>query len=105
MIILSLESISKQYADRPLLAGVSLGVEAGEHVGLVGVNGSGKSTLLRIVAGVEPPDSGRVTLVRDLRVAYLPQNPVLDASLTVVEQVFRGDTPGMWLLREYEQAA
>src|SRR5687768_14296398 len=93
MNIVSLETISKQFADRPLLDGVTLGIDAGERVGVVGVNGSGKTTLLRIAAGVEPPDSGRVSMARDLRVAYLPQNPTLDHDLTVIEQVFRGETP------------
>ncbi|MBK9713477.1 MAG: ABC-F family ATP-binding cassette domain-containing protein [Kouleothrix sp.] len=105
MTILTLESIAKQFADRPLLEGVSLGVEAGERVGLVGVNGSGKTTLLRIVAGAEQADSGRVTLARGLRVAFLPQNPALDPDLTVIEQIFRGDAPEIRLLRAYEQAA
>jgi ABC transport system ATP-binding/permease protein len=112
LIILSLETISKQYADRPLLDGVTLAVESGERIGIVGVNGSGKTTLLRIAAGVEPPDQGRVTRARDLRVAYLPQNPLLDGELTVIEQIFSGDVP-VWgahgavlqLLREYELAA
>src|SRR6266508_1958156 len=105
MNILSLEAIHKQFADRPLLDGVTLGIDAGERVGVVGVNGSGKTTLLRIVAGIEPPDSGRVSMTRDLRVAYLPQNPALDPELTVIEQIFRGDAPEVRLLREYERAA
>src|SRR5262249_42861129 len=104
MNIVSLESISKQFADRPLFEQVTLGVEAGEHIGLVGVNGSGKTTLLRIVAGAEQPDTGRLSMARGLRVAYLPQNPQLDPDLTVIEQIFRGDTPEMSLLRAYEQA-
>jgi len=105
MNIVSLESISKQFADRPLFEQVTLGIEAGEHIGLVGVNGSGKTTLLRIVAGAEQPDMGRMTMMRGLRVAYLPQNPQLDPDLTVIEQIFRGDTPEIGLLRAYEQAA
>src|SRR5262249_10606361 len=79
--------------------------EAGERVGVVGVNGSGKTTLLRIAAGVEPPDRGRVSMARDLRVAYLPQNPTLEPNLTVIEQIFRGEAPEIRLLREYERAA
>jgi ATP-binding cassette subfamily F protein uup len=105
MNIVSLEAIHKQFAERPLLDDVMLGIDAGERVGVVGVNGSGKTTLLRIVAGVEPPDRGRVSLARDLRVAYLPQNPALDPALTVIEQIFRGDAPEIKLLREYERAA
>lgn len=105
MNILSLEAIHKQFADRPLLDGVTLGIDSGERVGVVGVNGSGKTTLLRIVAGAEEADSGRVSMARDLRVAYLPQNPALDPDLTVIEQIFRGDAPEIRLLREYERAA
>jgi ATP-binding cassette subfamily F protein uup len=105
MIILSLESIGKQFADRPLLDDIALGIESGERIGVVGVNGSGKTTLLRIAAGAEPPDAGRVSRARELRMAYLPQNPALDGELTVIEQVFRGDTPEIQLLRTYERAA
>ena len=105
MNILSLESVSKQFADRPLFEQASLSIDAGERVGVVGVNGSGKSTLLRIVAGAEPPDSGRLSTARNLRIAYLSQNPRLDPNLSVFEQIFRGDTPDMRLLRDYEQAA
>src|SRR5262245_10840633 len=105
MNILSLESISKQFADRPLLDDVTLGIASGARVGVVGVNGSGKTTLLRIAAGAELPDAGRVSVARDLRVAYLPQNPALDPDLSVIEQVFRGDAPAVRLVREYEQAA
>lgn len=109
MIILSLESISKQYAEQPLLSDVNLAIDSSERLGVVGVNGSGKSTLLRIAAGVETPDQGRVSRARDLRLAYLPQNPVLDGSLTVIEQIFHSDLIGSGatagvsqLLRDYE---
>jgi ATP-binding cassette subfamily F protein uup len=102
--ILSLEAIAKQFDERPLLRSVTLGIEPGERVGLVGVNGSGKTTLLRIAAGVEQPDSGRVSTARDLRVAYLPQNPILDLDLPALEQIFRDDNPTTRLLRAYEQA-
>ncbi|MEM8534530.1 MAG: ABC-F family ATP-binding cassette domain-containing protein [Chloroflexota bacterium] len=105
MNIISLESISKQFVERPLLRDITFGITAGERVGVVGLNGSGKTTLLKIVAGVEEADSGRVSRVRDLRVAYLSQNPQLDPELTVIEQVFQGDAPQMQLLRTYEQAA
>jgi ATP-binding cassette subfamily F protein uup len=105
MIILSLESIAKQFAEYPLLDGITFALEAGERVGVVGVNGSGKTTLLRLAAGAETPDGGRISWARDLRLAYLPQNPALDGQLTVIEHIFRGDTPEMQLLRDYERAA
>lgn len=104
-IVLTLDAVSKQYRERPLLDAVSLAIATGERVGVVGVNGSGKTTLLRIAAGVETPDSGRVSLARDLRIAYLSQNAALDPALTIFEQIFQGDTPLMRLLRDYEGAA
>lgn len=103
MTILSLESVSKQYGENPLFTDVTFGIERGEHVGVIGVNGSGKTTLLRIAAGVEDPDSGRVTRMSGIRVAYLPQNPNLDPDMSVFDAVFAGESPMTQLLREYEQ--
>jgi ATP-binding cassette subfamily F protein uup len=103
MTLLSVENISKQYSEKPLFAQVSFGIEAGERVGIIGVNGSGKSTLLRVLAGNEPPDSGRVALARGSQVAYLPQNPTFEEGMSVLEAVFRADTPMTQVLRDYEQ--
>ncbi len=103
MNILSLENISKQFGDRPLFEQVTFGLSRGERVGVIGVNGSGKTTLLRIVAGQELPDTGRVVLSQGIKVAYLPQVPELDDTLTVLDAVFAGDSPRIRLLHDYEQ--
>ena len=58
--LLNLESVDKAFDIRPLLDGVSLGVNEGERIGIVGRNGGGKSTLLKVMAGIETPDQGRV---------------------------------------------
>jgi len=71
--LISLEKAAKAYAHRALLDGVSLGVSAGDRVGVVGRNGSGKSTLLGLLAGRTAPDSGRVAMAAGLRAGYLPQ--------------------------------
>lgn len=105
MTILSLEDVSKQYGEHPLFEHVSFGLEKADRVGIIGVNGSGKTTLLRIVAGVEPPDMGRVVRANGIRVAYLPQNPLLDDQLTVVDALFASDAPIVRLLRDYEQTS
>ena len=71
--LISCEGIYKSFGERALLADVSLGVGRGERIGVVGRNGAGKSTLLRVLAGAEPPDSGRVTRGSDVIVGELDQ--------------------------------
>jgi len=73
MNLISLEKAAKAYAHRRLLDGVSLGVSAGDRIGVVGRNGAGKSTLLALLAGTAAPDEGRVARAAGLRLGYLPQ--------------------------------
>ena len=102
MHLLSVEAIRKQWGETPLFTDVSFGMVAGERIGVIGANGSGKSTLLRIVAGVEPPDSGRIVMRAEMSAVYLPQNPVMPAEQTVLDYLFSADDPRMRLLREHE---
>lgn len=104
MNLLTLNHISKQYSDRLLFQDVNLLVNEGDRIGLIGVNGSGKSTLLKIAAGLEAPDSGEVLVPGGVRIEYLPQEPQLDDHLTVLETIFRSDSPQMRLVCAYEQA-
>jgi ATP-binding cassette subfamily F protein uup len=90
--LVNLEGVSKSYGPRLLLDGVSIGVGAGDRIGVVGRNGSGKSTLLRLIARVESPDAGRVTHASGLRVAVLAQDDRLDPASTV-RAVVVGDRP------------
>ncbi|MEU9121662.1 ribosomal protection-like ABC-F family protein [Streptomyces sp. NPDC048506] len=84
---ISLHDITKAYADRLLLDGVSLSIRPGDRVGIVGENGAGKSTLLRIIAGVERPDEGHVVLSADGGTGYLGQTPDLPPDQTVRDAV------------------
>ena len=77
MNLISLEKAVKAYAHRRLLDGVSLGVSAGDRIGVVGRNGAGKSTLLALLAGTAAPDEGRVARMAGLRLGYLPQQDQL----------------------------
>ena len=103
MNLLSMENISKSYGERVLFEDVSFGIDEGQKIGLIGVNGTGKTTFLKVLAGIEVSDSGRLIIGNNLRIGYLPQNPCFNDEATVLEQVFKGDSPVMQLLREYEQ--
>ena len=81
MNLISLEKAAKAYAHRTLLDAVSLGVSAGDRVGVVGRNGAGKSTLLALLAGRVTPDSGRVAMAAGLRLGYLPQGDQLSGTV------------------------
>ena len=85
--LINLENVSKTWGLKTLLDGVSLGVQTGERIGIVGVNGGGKTTLLEVLTGIEPPDSGRVSHTSDLRMAVVTQRFSLDDALTVGQAV------------------
>ncbi|HEX4703447.1 MAG TPA: ABC-F family ATP-binding cassette domain-containing protein [Pseudonocardiaceae bacterium] len=85
--LVNLESVHKSYGVRPLLDGVSLGVDETDRIGVVGLNGGGKTTLLELLAGIELPDEGRVSRARDLRLAVVTQRSELDDTVTVRQAV------------------
>ena len=101
-MLLSAEQLTKTYGTRILLDSVSFYVEPGDKVGIIGVNGCGKSTLLRLLAGAEEPDGGAVRPDPNVRLAYLPQNPVFPGEHTVLEQVLLGLDGDDRALAEYE---
>ena len=87
MNIINAENLTKSYTERKLLDKASFYLQEGEKVGVIGINGTGKSTLLKIIAGLEEPDEGQVTCANHIVVRYLPQNPVFDPEMTVLESV------------------
>ena len=94
--LVNLERVSKSYGVRPLLTEVSLGIAAGQRVGVVGRNGDGKTTLLEVMTGLEPVDSGRVSRQRDLLVGYLHQGDELVDTHSVREAVLGGRADHEW---------
>ncbi len=104
MSLLIAESLSKSYSDKMLLNHVNISLNDGDKLGLIGINGTGKSTLLKIIAGVEQADEGQVIKGNNMQITYLPQNPDFDDQATVLEQVFKGDSPLLNLIREYTAA-
>lgn len=87
MSIIDISDLHKSYGPVALLSGVTFTIEEGEKVGFVGVNGCGKSTLFRIVAGLEPKDEGTVSFKKGASVGYLAQDPHLDDSKTIGEEI------------------
>ena len=85
--LLNLESVSKAFDIRPLLDGVSLGINESQRIGIVGRNGGGKSTLLNVMAGIEPPDSGRVSVAGGVSIGILNQIDSADAGASVRDVV------------------
>ncbi|MGG3506343.1 ABC-F type ribosomal protection protein TaeA [Paenibacillus lautus] len=103
MNILTVEQVTKSYGDKILFEDASFGMEDQDKVGIIGVNGTGKSTFMRVIAGLEPPDSGKISMGNRIRVRYLAQNPEFDPDKTVLQQVFEGDLPEMKAVREYTE--
>ncbi|MFD9551942.1 ABC-F family ATP-binding cassette domain-containing protein [Nocardia salmonicida] len=88
--LINLEQVSKSFGVKPLLDDVSLGIHAGERIGVVGLNGGGKTTLLEVLTGLEPPDKGRVSRVGGLRMAVVTQRGVLPEGASIGSIVFAG---------------
>ncbi len=89
-MLLSAEKITKSYSEQILLNDISLYIDEGDKIGVIGVNGTGKSTFLKILAAEEQPDSGTVSKYSGVRIRYLAQNPLWDEQLTVLEHVLSG---------------
>lgn len=90
MNILNVEKVSKTYGEKELFNNISLGINSGDKIGLIGVNGTGKSTLLKIIAGIEEPDEGQVVKGKGIELAYLAQTPLYYENENVLEYVMRG---------------
>lgn len=103
MNYLSLEDVAKTYGEKTLFRHVTFGLEKGQKTGLIARNGRGKSTLMQIIVGKVLPDSGTVTLRKDIRVGYLSQNPEIDADQTLIDYLLAGDNETTRLLHRYEE--
>lgn len=102
MNLLTVTELHRSYGEKNLMNGITFGIDEGDRIGLVGVNGAGKTTLLRTLAGMDQPDSGTLAMGGRVTIHYMPQEPVMDGDVTVLEAVFAGELPVMVLLRDYE---
>ncbi|MFC5529036.1 ABC-F family ATP-binding cassette domain-containing protein [Cohnella yongneupensis] len=100
MHLLSVERVSKSFSEKILFENVTFGVESGDKIGIIGVNGTGKSTLLKVIAGIEPADSGTVSMGRSVKLRMLAQDPAFALNETALEHVLGGDSPQLRAVRE-----
>ena len=95
MNLLTMEHIIKSYTDRILLNDVGFSISENEKIGVIGINGMGKSTLLKVVAGIEPYDSGKISMRSQVKICYLPQTPVFESGTTVLKAAVEGNIDEM----------
>ena len=101
--ILQVEGLTKSFGELVLFENISFGIREGDNIGLIAKNGSGKTTLLNILSGKEPYDSGNISTRRDLRIAYLEQDPQYPENLSVIEACFHSGNEITDLIAKYEQ--
>ncbi len=103
MNLLSIEKLKKNYGDRTIFENVTFGLNEGDKAAIIGINGSGKSTLLKIIAGLEESDGGNVAVNKTCIINYLAQLPDVLPQVSVIDYIFKSDTPTMRLIKRYEQ--
>ena len=91
MNLLTIDKVTKGYTDKILFKEISLGIQEGDKIGVIGINGTGKSTLLKIIAGIEEADMGEVTTGRNIKIEYLAQQPEFDVTKNILENVVLQD--------------
>jgi len=102
--MLTVENLHQSYGDKILFNSINCTISSQDRIGLIGVNGTGKSSLLRTIAGIDSPEKGSIHHPKDYQIEYLAQEPQLDDSLTVIEQIYYGDSLIMKTMRDYERA-
>ncbi|KEH97734.1 ABC transporter [Clostridium botulinum C/D str. BKT12695] len=102
MNLLSIENLTKSYGEKILFKNLSLGINEGEKIGLIGINGTGKSSLLKIIAGDNDYDEGKITKNNDVRIEYLSQDTTFEEDITVLDAIFKGNSSTIKVVREYE---
>lgn len=102
MSIISIDNLTKSYGEKVLFDDISFKINEGDKIGVIGVNGTGKTSLLNIIAGVDYPDKGSLDCAKNFHIEYLMQAPEFDEENTVLEQIFKGNSPTLNLIRDYE---
>ncbi|MFT6197399.1 MAG: ATP-binding cassette subfamily F protein uup [Nonlabens sp.] len=104
MNYITVENVTRAFADKVLFKNLSIGINQGQKIGFVAKNGYGKSSLLNIITRAEEPDSGNVSYRTDLRMAFLSQEPNLNPDMTIEEVILDSDVPTMKIIADYEHS-
>lgn len=104
MNYLSVENISKSYGERVLFQDISFGINEGQKIGFVAKNGTGKTSILNIIAGIDVPDSGNIVIRKNINVSFLPQEPKLNADLTIEEVINTSENKIIKVIAAYEKS-
>ena len=104
MIYLTVENLTKSYGDIELFENISFGISKNQKVALIARNGAGKTSLLNILSGKDSADSGQIIFRNGITVGFLEQNPILNESLTIIEQVFSSPSKILTTIKLYEDA-
>jgi ATP-binding cassette subfamily F protein uup len=101
---LTVENISKSYGELALFQDISFSVHKDQKIAFVAKNGSGKTSILNMLAGLDNPDSGNIIFRKDVKISFLPQEPILNPDLTVEESIFDVENDTLKIIKNYEQA-
>lgn len=101
--LIAAENVGHAYHNEWLFKNITVGIQAGERIALVGVNGAGKSTLLKLLSGKFPPLEGKIVKNKDTRIGILDQDPQFDEGATISDFIFSLDNKRQQLIREYEE--
>ena len=102
--LLTVENLTKSFGEKLLFEDISFGINAGQKTALIAHNGTGKTSLLNIITGTALADAGKVVFRNDVRMAYLPQNPLMNETMTVREYVFASENKYVQAVNNYEKA-
>lgn len=104
MNYLSVENISKSYGERVLFENLSFGINKDQKIAFVAKNGTGKTSILRIITGEDTPDDGQIVMRKEIKMAFLSQEPNLQGELTIEESIFASDNETLKVIEQYEKA-
>jgi ABC transport system ATP-binding/permease protein len=104
MNYLSVENISKSFGERTLFKNISFGINKDQKVAFIAKNGTGKTSILRIITGEDTPDTGQIVMRKEIKMAFLSQEPTLQDELTIEESIFASDNEILKVIQNYEKA-